>query len=193
MKYKAVPGMHMHPAEREALRHLAKQAEEEREAPVIVNIGIAAAYGHCSMHCLRAGSTGAMLIGIDIEEQGDIPDSLDPSRTSFLIGDSSEVLCKLPFLADVVFVDGDHSEAGVTKDARALFKIVREGGYVAFHDYGHYGKSGFEHVWGVKRAVDKTLGGNEEWEFVADIVSVRIFKRIKWSLLYSECIDLEHH
>jgi hypothetical protein len=182
----------MHSAERELLKRLAEKVGEHNQSPTIVNIGIAAEYGYCSMRCLRAGCANAIMIGIDIEDQGEIPPDLNPERTTFMIGDSSTILEKVPFKFDLAFVDGDHSQAGVEKDARALFCLIDEGGYIAFHDYGHHGKAGFEHVWGVKRAVDKLFNNNDDWEHVVDIVSVRVFKRVKWSSSYSECTDPEH-
>ena len=179
-RYMAVEGMHMHHLERQALRWLAAKVEEEHgDATTIMNIGIAAEYGHCSMRCLRAGSKQALMIGIDIKDQGEIPPELDTTKTMFVIGDSSRFIEKCPFLIHVAFVDGDHTNDGVEKDAKALFRIIKEGGYIAFHDYGHYGKPGFEHVYGVKTAVDGLFNGNEEWEYIRDVVSIRIFRRKK--------------
>lgn len=177
--YRQVDGMHMHTLEREALKQLARQAEERVGTPTIVNIGIAALYGHCSMRCLRAGSPNAVLIGIDIEDQGRVPAELNKERTVFIIGDSSTFLDIMPFTIDLAFVDGDHTESGVEKDALALFRLMRVGSYIAFHDYGHYGKKGFEHVWGVRRAVDRLFNGNRDWKHIRDVVSIRIFERVK--------------
>lgn len=178
-KYKTVPGMHMHQLERELLKELATLVDNESEVPMIVNVGIAARYGYCSMRCLRAGSENAFLVGIDIDEQGSIPQDLDPRKTTFMIQDSSTLLSKLPYIVDLAFVDGDHSKEGVEKDTMALFDLIRVGGYIAFHDYGHYGKTGFEHVWGVKLAVDGLFKGNDDWEHFKDVVSIRVFKRVK--------------
>lgn len=175
----AVQGMHMHTLERKLLHRLARNVEERIDPPLILNIGIAGQYGFCSMRCLRAGSPTAMLVGIDIEDQGKMPEDLNGAMTTFLIGDSKELLKKFPFEIDLAFVDGDHTEAGVTADALALFKLIKIGGYIAFHDYGHSGP-GFEHVAGVKRAVDKLFNGNSDWEHVADVVSVRVFRRVLW-------------
>lgn len=37
--------------------------------------------------------------------------------------------------ADVVFIDGDHSRAGVEKDSLLSYQIVRPGGLIIWHDY----------------------------------------------------------
>ncbi len=38
---------------------------------------------------------------------------------------------------DFVFLDGDHSYAGVTRDIIAWYNKVKIGGYIGGHDYGH--------------------------------------------------------
>jgi hypothetical protein len=53
---------------------------------------------------------------------------------------------------DWVYIDGDHSYAGVKADLEAWFRTVKPGGAMAGDDYGHTGS------WfgdGVKRAVDE--------------------------------------
>jgi hypothetical protein len=79
----------------------------------------------------------------------------------------------------MAFVDGNHSKSGVEKDIKALLPLMEKGSFLAFHDYGHHGKPGFEHVYGVKKAVDKGMGGNQEWAHCGDVVSVRYFERVK--------------
>jgi len=177
--YRNVPGMHMHPAERELLAVLAAEIEQKFKDPIIVNIGIAANYGHCSMRCLREGSVNSWLLGIDIEEQGKIPACLNLSKTEFIIGDSSKFLSEWPIKIQMAFVDGDHSESGVEKDINALLPLMEKGSILAFHDYGHYGKPGFEHVYGVRRAVDRAMNTNTDWILRGDVVSIRYFERVK--------------
>lgn len=46
---------------------------------------------------------------------------------------------------DGCFVDGEHDFDSVVADGRLAWRLVRPGGWVAFHDYGRFG---------VKRAVD---------------------------------------
>ena len=52
---------------------------------------------------------------------------------------------------DFLFIDADHTEAGLTKDIEAWYPKVRKGGFILYHDYNH----GF---WpGVKPIVDKKM------------------------------------
>jgi predicted O-methyltransferase YrrM len=61
----------------------------------------------------------------------------------------------LPFLADdsfdLVFLDGFHSYEQVSADIQSLRRLVRPGGWFAFHDYGVA-------RFGVTRAVDEAFG-----------------------------------
>ncbi len=54
-----------------------------------------------------------------------------------------------------VFIDGDHSEEGVTRDIRNWYPRVQVGGWMAGDDYNNTGDN-----WpGVKKAVDKEFPG----------------------------------
>lgn len=53
---------------------------------------------------------------------------------------------------DFVFLDGDHSFAGVAADLTAWWPKVRPGGWLCGHDYGN--SSGRDHIAGVVPAVD---------------------------------------
>lgn len=69
---------------------------------------------------------------------------------------STELLVQFPQLmfpgaplVDFFFIDGDHREEIVTFDMELGFRMLRKGGILAGHDYGHWD-------WpGVKTAVDK--------------------------------------
>jgi SAM-dependent methyltransferase len=63
--------------------------------------------------------------------------------------------------ADLVFIDGGHSEQSVREDILAYSRIVKHDGILAGHDYDR----GDEHP-GVKRAVDALLGDVEHFDFV---------------------------
>jgi predicted O-methyltransferase YrrM len=39
---------------------------------------------------------------------------------------------------DILFIDGDHSHNGVTKDFEIYSKLVKSGGYIIFDDYNDY-------------------------------------------------------
>lgn len=171
-------GMHMHPLERSLLTRLSKAVEIRFGTTSIVNIGIAESYGCCSMLCLRAGSASAYITGIDIEE-GDFSKYNFGMRDIVIIGDSKVIGKGWPGMCHLIFVDGDHTEGGVAADIEAWEKHVVVDGIMAFHDYGHYGKPGFEHIVGVKRAVDAFFNGNENWQHIGDVISIRYFKRVK--------------
>jgi len=49
---------------------------------------------------------------------------------------------------DAVFIDADHTDAGVTEDLEAWVPKVKRGGLIAGHDYG-------DGQWGVTAAVDR--------------------------------------
>ena len=58
----------------------------------------------------------------------------------------------LPFEVDMVFIDGDHRYETVKKDIHKAMSLVRVGGIISGHDYGHP-------MWtGVKKASDELLG-----------------------------------
>jgi hypothetical protein len=52
-------------------------------------------------------------------------------------GDSSTVIAALPGRFDTVFIDGDHSYEGFTRDLRALTGRIAPGGVAMFHDCFH--------------------------------------------------------
>jgi len=55
---------------------------------------------------------------------------------------------KLPHQVDMVFIDGDHRYETVIKDIKKAFELLKDGGLICGHDYGHP-------AWpGVKKAVD---------------------------------------
>lgn len=101
---------------------------------------------------------------------------------NLIIGNSNEVYNRVEDNSQhLIFVDGDHSFAGVVSDFFCYAEKVKRGGYVAFHDTGKHIKpfSGFQH--GDKEnpdayiSVRKALGNigmfvfnNFKWKFVSD-------------------------
>ena len=62
----------------------------------------------------------------------------------------------LPFQVDMVFIDGDHRYETVVKDIKKAYELLRTGGLICGHDYGHP-------MWpGVKQAVDEVMVPNLE-------------------------------
>lgn len=58
----------------------------------------------------------------------------------------------LDWPVDMVFIDGDHRYETVVKDIKKAYELLRPGGLICGHDYGHP-------MWpGVKQAVDELVG-----------------------------------
>jgi predicted O-methyltransferase YrrM len=58
-----------------------------------------------------------------------------PGRVIRVLGDSATIGRYWPYFVDLVYVDGNHSEAGVAADINAWGMKIRNGGILAFHDY----------------------------------------------------------
>lgn len=74
------------------------------------------------------GSQGALLANLRAYEVLD--------RVDIRVGYSQQVLPELlggEF--DLAFIDGDHTQPGVTHDATWAMRLIRAGGHVACHDY----------------------------------------------------------
>ena len=78
-------------------------------------------------------------------------------RADIVRGDSAESAGKIrDGTLDFVFVDGDHSYAGVTRDIEAWIGKVKRGGLIGGHDYAHPDQGD------VKRAVHDWFGSEVE-------------------------------
>jgi predicted O-methyltransferase YrrM len=78
-----------------------------------------------------------------------IPDE----RVTLITGDSATIVDGLAPGFDVVFVDGDHTYEGVSRDLRAVARVLAAGGVVLCHDYYHPANDTGEY--GVRTAVDE--------------------------------------
>lgn len=56
---------------------------------------------------------------------------------------------------DFVFIDGNHSYDGVSKDIKLWLPKIKKGGFIAFHDYNH------PRLPGVKKAIDEIFNKNK--------------------------------
>lgn len=74
-------------------------------------------------------------------------------------------------IADLLFIDGDHSYMGVISDFMNFKNKVVEGGYIIFHDY----KNKFHPE--VEKAID-LIKGFESVEFVNQVKTLVIFRKI---------------
>ena len=130
------------------------------ENGTIVNIGAGAGTSALAMHEARPDVT---IYTVDISEGGPFG-GFENERNAFdgagytkyptpLLGDSKKI--GMEFLdgpIDMLFIDGDHSEAGCRGDIQAWIGHVKAGGIVVLHDYER-------DFWpDVKRVVDEELG-----------------------------------
>jgi predicted O-methyltransferase YrrM len=60
---------------------------------------------------------------------------LNIRRVTRVLGKSQDVGKMWDIMCDMLFIDGDHSEVGVTQDILLFRPWVRSGGIISFHDY----------------------------------------------------------
>jgi predicted O-methyltransferase YrrM len=93
--------------------------------------------GDFASHILLAADPAELhLIDIDLTEL-DAGVRADP-RVTLHEGRSEEVLPSfIDAYFDWIYIDGDHSYAGVTRDAHAAAPKVKPGGFLVFNDFAH--------------------------------------------------------
>jgi predicted O-methyltransferase YrrM len=79
--------------------------------------------------------------------------------------------------ADLVFIDGDHSEAGVRTDWEQWSPLVAPGGVVLFHDARH-GRPGGVGLEGPTAVVDGAVRGAAGWEVVEEVDAAVAVQRV---------------
>jgi predicted O-methyltransferase YrrM len=115
-----------------------------------VMIEIGCQLGRTSMAILAQVPSLETYIGIDVpfhhrttlpSQQSEVPDTpglyAQDERFYLLIRDTGSQELEPEDLepCDVVFIDGDHSEAAVLHDSRLALALVRPGGIIIWHDY----------------------------------------------------------
>jgi hypothetical protein len=163
------------PAERDLLVRLAAAVPADGH---LLNIGIE--YG-ASLVCLRHGNSTAGLVGIDLDATrlaSVLWEPLQPLR--LLEDDSGQVAPRWTQALDLLFVDGDHSFAGVLRDTVFCDHVV-VGGVVVFHDCYDWGGSGRPHgvCPEVTQAVDVWLAKQPtgRWQEQPWVITSRVFRR----------------
>lgn len=112
--------------------------------PLIVNIGAGA--GTSTLAFLEARSD-ALVFSIDVlTNEREVTtnehlrlaeiDAKDAMRVIRVWGDSKKVGRAWRWQCDLVFVDGDHEEAGIRGDLAVWKQHVKVDGWMCFHDYG---------------------------------------------------------
>lgn len=156
---------------------LARIAETLPENGTMVNIGAGVGTSSLTVAEIRPD---VKIVTVDISEGG--PNGgLENERNAFknaelderlpeqLLGDSKEIgLAWDREKVDLIFIDGDHSDAGVRGDIDAWLRHVKDGGIIAFHDYN---KDVWRHV---TSAVDEYMNGSEIVEKVDTFIAFRI-------------------
>lgn len=159
----------LRPDEAEFLRRLAKELLPD---PIIVNIG--SSFGSSTWAFLEA-RPDAVVFSVDMkpcpEEMAHVAEAGgDPTRVIRLLGLSQEVGLHFPPMVDLLFIDGDHSYAGVLGDIDAWVDKVKPGGAIAFHDYRPYVSYDPTNV---IEAVDRRMGDYEVIDRVEAVIAFR--------------------
>jgi len=159
------------------LPFLVRLAKELPDSPLILNIG--AGVGTSAIGMMEA-RPDAHVVTIDIEgginSNGGIGNlqhqldkmSIDPSRYSYVVGDSMGIDWDREL--DMLFVDGKHSYEYAKSDIEKFGQWVKKDGVIAVHDYD-------DGPWGcVVKAVDDTLPKDrfELIEVVQTIIAFRV-------------------
>lgn len=137
----------------ELLRHMPKGA-------MVAEVGVE--HGIFSRRILDETSPAALhLVDLDFG-------ALDPSlprdpRVTMHTGFSHEVLAAFPNAHfDWIYIDADHSYAGVRRDAQVASAKVKPGGYLVFNDFAHMDP--YLGAYGVHRAVVE-FAVERDWPF----------------------------
>lgn len=127
---------------------------QELRPRAVVEIGTA--LGGTLFLLTRVAAPDAILVSVDLSSPRDLSFgggnvaqrgpfyeafALDDQRVHFLAGDSHDAATRAAIEqrldgreVDVLFIDGDHSEAGVARDFELYADLVRDDGLIVFHD-----------------------------------------------------------
>ena len=166
MNYQTAQGW-LRTEEREFLFAMAKKAT------TILNIGVE--YG-ASIVCLAEENPDAQILAVDI----DLSKNLTAYSNVIYVEHDSSSMDYTNYAYDLIFVDGDHSYLGVSKDIEAVLPSLVVGGMILFHDCGDFADpSILEHRLcpGVNQAVSDLLGENPSYIELPRVGTMRIFIR----------------
>lgn len=130
-----LPREHQHPTEVHALAELAKGAKH------VIEIGVLEGGTCARWHELCSG----LVIGIDKTKRQGLEERFPRLRLVDGNSHSEATLARVKELlngelADMLFIDGDHSYEGTRLDHRDYGALVRPGGVIAFHDINAHEK-----------------------------------------------------
>lgn len=161
------------PNERDLLKKLAERVTYDG---VIVNVGVE--FG-ASLACLRAGNEHATLIGIDLDNSKFVGEAA--WNVQFHQGDSGTLGLHWPMNIDLAFIDGDHTDRGITRDM-VWTQYIRLGGVIAFHDAYSWEDPGKPHK--IAPDVTRVIGdwyiadGYNQFRELPYVDSIRLFQRV---------------
>jgi predicted O-methyltransferase YrrM len=120
----------------------------DREASVLRSLArgykvieVGSAYGYSTV---VMGAVARLVVSVDHHRHLNSLEALKwnleayhlTDRVFVLVGESRDILPTLPDESfDGAFMDGDHSREGVLSDAAQALRLVRPGGWLAFHDW----------------------------------------------------------
>jgi predicted O-methyltransferase YrrM len=98
-------------------------------------------------------------------------------RAHLLKGDSAIVLPTLADSFDFIFIDGNHTYNATMTDFQQAQRLLRSGGYVAFHNASAHFNPDFAYVThdGGPWLVTEQIKLGSQWQLVADVDRLRIF------------------
>jgi hypothetical protein len=100
---------------------------------------------------------------VDVDFSALVPALRDDARIQLHEGRSHQVLAAFPDeYFDWIYIDADHSYAGVTRDATMAASKVKKGGYLVFNDFAHMDP--LLGAYGVHRAV-VDFAVSKNWQF----------------------------
>jgi SAM-dependent methyltransferase len=158
------PSMAIPPELLAGCRVCASRNEMVKNLPKQARVAEVGTYrGGFARHILDACDPAELhLIDIDVSP-------LDPAvaadrRVTIHQGLSDEVLAQFPDdHFDWIYIDGDHSHDGASRDARVAATKVKPGGYLVFNDFAH--ADPYLGAYGVHRAVVE-FAVTRGWKFV---------------------------
>jgi SAM-dependent methyltransferase len=104
-------------------------------------------------------------LSMDAFEVPALTSGANARRVFFHVGDSSTELAQFPrHHFDWLYIDGDHSYAGVQRDIAAAVRVLKPDGMLVFNDYTTWSPAEVC-AYGVLRAVNELLNGGG-WEML---------------------------
>ncbi len=145
--------------------------------PVCVNIGSGAG---TSVIAVLEARLDAHVVDVDIDALNGIAQIteagyMNGGRYSRIVHDSKT--CDWPHTTPYLFVDGDHTEAGIRGDLATWLPRVDKGGYILLHDYWPFPDdhplAGVDYWPAVRAVADEVM---KEYKVILDADRLRIYQ-----------------